>query len=112
MRSALVVDSPIGPLRLASVDRVAVSDIRFDGRPEASDPTSAQAPTEAVLVEAARQLAAYFAGSLRSFDLPLAPHGTDFPVSYTHLDVYKRQAFGVGQPRRPGRPHQPLRGAA
>lgn len=84
MHSALVVDSPIGPLRLESVDGVAVSAIRFDGRPEASDPTSAQAPTEAVLVEAARQLAAYFAGSLRSFDLPLAPHGTDFQRAVWH----------------------------
>ena len=84
MRSALVVDSPIGPLRLESVDGVAVSAIRFDGRPEASDPTSAQAPTAAVLVEAARQLAAYFAGSLRSFDLPLAPHGTDFQRAVWH----------------------------
>ena len=31
-----------------------------------------------VLVETARQLAAYFDRSLRVFDLPLAPHGTDF----------------------------------
>lgn len=28
--------------------------------------------------EAARQLAAYFRGDLEEFDLPLAPHGTDF----------------------------------
>jgi methylated-DNA-[protein]-cysteine S-methyltransferase len=31
-----------------------------------------------VLVETARQLAAYFAGDLTAFDLPLAPVGSDF----------------------------------
>jgi methylated-DNA-[protein]-cysteine S-methyltransferase len=32
----------------------------------------------APLVEAKRQLAAYFAGELRAFALPLAPHGSEF----------------------------------
>lgn len=31
-----------------------------------------------ILVEARRQLTAYFEGTLTSFDLPLAPQGTDF----------------------------------
>lgn len=34
--------------------------------------------TPPVLVEAATQVAAYFAGELTEFDLPLAPRGTDF----------------------------------
>lgn len=32
----------------------------------------------ALLREARRQLQAYFAGELREFDVPLAPHGTEF----------------------------------
>ena len=34
--------------------------------------------SDPLLIEAAEQLGAYFAGELREFDLPLAPRGTDF----------------------------------
>ena len=34
--------------------------------------------TDSLIDEARRQLVAYFAGRLRTFDLPLAPNGTDF----------------------------------
>jgi methylated-DNA-[protein]-cysteine S-methyltransferase len=40
-----------------------------------SAPTGIDTP---LLIEAARQMEAYFAGQLRAFDLPLAPHGTTF----------------------------------
>ena len=39
--------------------------------------------TDSLLLEAADQLGAYFAGELREFDLPLAPHGTPW-----QLDVW------------------------
>jgi len=76
MSSALVVGSLIGPLRLESADGVSLSAIRFDGRAAPGDPAPERAAP--VLVESARQLAAYFAGTLRTFDLPLVPRGTDF----------------------------------
>jgi methylated-DNA-[protein]-cysteine S-methyltransferase len=44
--------------------------VRFAGEPASSD--------DPLLVEAADQLRAYFAGELREFDLPLAPSGTEF----------------------------------
>lgn len=78
MPSALVVDSVIGPLRLESADSVALTAIRFDGRSRSEDPVDAAAE---VLREAAAQLASYFAGTLRVFDLPLAPRGTEFQQS-------------------------------
>jgi methylated-DNA-[protein]-cysteine S-methyltransferase len=79
MTSALVVDSLIGPLRLESADGGALSAIRFDGRAELGDPLpEAAAP---ILLETASQLAAYFAGERHTFDLPLAPAGTDFQRS-------------------------------
>ena len=71
-----VVDSPVGPLRLVADDSAvrAVEFHPFVGEPGDRDD---DAP---LLVEAARQLAAYFAGELTTFDLPLAPRGTDYQV--------------------------------
>lgn len=71
-----VIDSPVGQLRLVERDG-AVTAIDFfpftyaDGRPRGD-----QDDRHPVLVETARQLAAYFAGELTEFDLPLAPVGT------------------------------------
>jgi len=77
--SALVVDSPIGPLTLTARNG-AVTAIDF-GAQVGHEPGER---TNAALVEAARQLAAYFAGELRDFDLPLRPSGTPF-----QLDVWR-----------------------
>lgn len=72
------IESPVGPLRL--VERAgALTAVEFtpfrdgDGRPR-----GARQDDHPVLVEAARQLAAYFEGTLTDFDLPLAPDGSDF----------------------------------
>jgi methylated-DNA-[protein]-cysteine S-methyltransferase len=73
-----VMDSPIGPLRVVEHNG-AITAIEFspfrdsDGRVR-----GAQADTEPVLVEAVRQLAAYFDRDLKEFDLPLAPEGSVF----------------------------------
>jgi methylated-DNA-[protein]-cysteine S-methyltransferase len=77
-----VIPSPIGDLRLVERDG-AITQIEFspfpgiglsgDGRPRGE-----RDDAHPVLVEAARQLAAYFAGDLTVFDLPLAPAGSDF----------------------------------
>ena len=74
-----VIDSPIGPLRIIARDE-AIAAIEFspfrglaDGRPIGN-----RADDDPLLVEAVRQLRAYFARELREFDLPLAPAGTDF----------------------------------
>jgi len=74
-----VMPSPIGDLRIVERDGSIVA-IEFspfnppaDGRP--LGPRSAEEP---VLVEAVRQLTAYFGRELTDFDLPLAPVGTDF----------------------------------
>jgi len=73
-----VMESPIGELRLVERDG-EVTQIEFspfrdgDGRPRGE-----RDDAHPVLVETARQLAAYFAGDLKHFDLPLAPVGSDF----------------------------------
>ena len=64
--------------------------------------TDAELP--ACLVEARRQLDAYFAGSLKEFDLPLAPVGTDFQrgvwnallgVAYGQTKAYRDIALAL-----------------
>ncbi len=74
-----VTDSPVGTLRLVE-HHGALTHVEFaphgpatDGRPRGTE--DAEVP---VLVEAAAQLAAYFAGDLKDFDLPLDPGGTPF----------------------------------
>lgn len=66
---SLTVDSPLGPLALTSRDGALVA---LDwGRALREDP-------DAVLQEAARQLAEYFAGTRGGFTVALAPQGTPF----------------------------------
>lgn len=50
---------------------------RFSARAEQSS-HGERADDHPLLRETARQLAAYFAGSLRDFDLPVAPRGSEF----------------------------------
>src|SRR6185312_9769907 len=63
----LSIDSPLGRLTLREEDgRLTAIDWR--GKHTATDETP-------LLLQAKRQLAAYFAGERRTFDLPLAPAG-------------------------------------
>ena len=61
------VDSPLGPLTLVSEDG-ALTALRW-GQAAREDESN-------LLSQAAAQLAAYFTGDLRTFDLPVAPDGT------------------------------------
>jgi len=74
-----LMDSPVGELRIVERNG-AIAAIEFtpfrtpgDGRP-----LGGRDDDHPVLVEACRQLTAYFARDLKEFDLPLAPEGTDF----------------------------------
>ena len=92
-----VIDSPIGELRLVenAGALIAIEFLPFrpagqshDGRPRGD-----RNDTDPVLLEAARQLAAYFERELTVFDLPLAPIGTDFQQR-----VWKElQTIGFGE---------------
>ncbi|MHB8079166.1 MAG: methylated-DNA--[protein]-cysteine S-methyltransferase [Candidatus Krumholzibacteriia bacterium] len=100
---ACVVPSPLGPLRLTG-DGAALTAIDF----HAGGRAAAGRPADPLLREAARQLAAYFAGRLRVFDLPLAPHGTPFRravweallgVPWGATASYGQIARRIGRPR-------------
>jgi methylated-DNA-[protein]-cysteine S-methyltransferase len=68
------VDTPIGRLGLVGSDS-GLSRVQWSAR------SSAASESCAVLDDAAEQLAAYFAGDLVDFDLPLDLAGTDFQRS-------------------------------
>lgn len=73
-----LVDSPVGPLRLVERDG-AITGIDFEPYDYADGRLHGDRDDEhPLLAECARQLAAYFAGELTGFDLPLAPAGSDF----------------------------------
>ena len=81
------IESPVGPLTITAEDD-AITAVDFGG-------SAGPRPNGGVLAEAARQLAAYFAGERREFALPLAPSGTPF-----RLRVWAAmQAIPYGQTR-------------
>jgi methylated-DNA-[protein]-cysteine S-methyltransferase len=69
------VESPVGHLALEA-DGEVLTGVRW-----ASDSERTRDKPSPVLKEARRQLERYFAGRLKSFDLPLAGRGTDFQKS-------------------------------
>ena len=75
------VDSPIGRLFLAAEDE-GLRAVEF---PENRHPVKREAnwheASHPVLDAAAGQLNEYFAGQRQTFDLPLAPRGTDFQLA-------------------------------
>lgn len=80
------LDSPAGPLELAAEPGGALVYLGFR-RPEHRsrlprflEQDTGLARDPGVLEPARRQLAAYFRGELRDFDLPLAPRGTPFQL--------------------------------
>ncbi|MCL2568671.1 MAG: methylated-DNA--[protein]-cysteine S-methyltransferase [Oscillospiraceae bacterium] len=68
----MTYQSPIGPLYLAEQDG-AITHLKFT-------PILGEAKETPLLKQAAEQLDAYFAGTLQTFDLPLAPSGTPFQM--------------------------------
>ncbi len=75
-------DSPIGPLLIVG-DAQAITRISFpekNGKPALPEAGWAES-AKGVMAEAILQLREYFAGRRREFDLPLAPHGTEFQKS-------------------------------
>jgi methylated-DNA-[protein]-cysteine S-methyltransferase len=67
--ATVTVETPVG--RLAVTERGGlITRVGWDEAPPGGGPDGEPSP---LLAEAARQLAAYFDGTLRDFDLPLAP---------------------------------------
>ncbi len=72
------VDSPVGPLLLAASD-AGLHAIEFHASQHPVRRSDGWHPGDHPLLRAAeKQLREYFAGTRHTFDLPLAPAGTDF----------------------------------
>jgi methylated-DNA-[protein]-cysteine S-methyltransferase len=93
------VETPIGTLWL-SRDADGLTSVSFSG------PSGAHS-ADALLVEAAEQLRAYFAGELERFELALSLHGTDFQrrvwsavaaIPYGTTTTYSALAAALGMP--------------
>jgi methylated-DNA-[protein]-cysteine S-methyltransferase len=93
-----VVETPIGPLGLAASE-TGLRAVLFDGRRIREEGKSR------ILVEATRQLEAYFSGELETFDLPLELYGTEFQrrcwlalgsIPYGQTVSYGEQARRLG----------------
>ncbi|MGF1425366.1 methylated-DNA--[protein]-cysteine S-methyltransferase [Kitasatospora sp. LaBMicrA B282] len=100
--------SPCGPLTLVAADGVLaglyMTDQRHRPPQESFGPPD---PAEPAFRAAADQLAAYFAGELRTFDLELALHGTPFQqrvwqqlrtIPYGETRSYGELAAALGLP--------------
>jgi methylated-DNA-[protein]-cysteine S-methyltransferase len=74
-----IVDSPIGPLRLVANEDGLVAILWEEENSRSGPlPTVTETPQHPVLAESARQLAEYFAGKRKTFDLGLHFDGTEF----------------------------------
>lgn len=71
-RATATIDTPVGPVRITVAGGVvaAVDHVQ--------DPPDDAPPTDKLLIEAVRQIEAYFAGERRRFDLPMAPAASPF----------------------------------
>ncbi|MFI1457951.1 methylated-DNA--[protein]-cysteine S-methyltransferase [Streptomyces roseus] len=82
-RQHTIVDSPYGPLTLVATDKV-LSGLYMSAqrhRPAEESFGARVAATEEPFPEVVRQLAAYFAGELTEFDVPVRLEGTAFQRS-------------------------------
>jgi len=95
-KTQTTMDSPLGPLTVRTEDG-AVTRIRFGGD-----------GTTGPYTEAVQQLTEYFEGTRTSFDLPLAPAGTEFQqrvwaaldeIAYGETISYGEVTARIGAPR-------------
>lgn len=94
------MDSPVGHLLIES-DEIGLTGVNRTERPLCR-------PCEPLLMEAVRQLRAYFDGTLTGFDLPLHMTGTPFQLAcwealqaipYGSTMTYGEQARRIGHPK-------------
>ena len=99
--------SPVGPLLLCS-DGVGLTGLHFQAGPNPQLVRSAREKPCGLLWVAAVQLAEYFDGRRRTFDLPLAWQGTDFQqqvwralteIPFGRTLSYAELASVIGRPR-------------
>lgn len=108
MNAYTIIDSPLGRL-LLDTDGVSLTGLYMEtpDLPSRAAEGFRRDANAGPLPEATRQLAQYFAGLRQSFDLPLAPPGTEFQrrvwqallgIPYGATVSYGEQARRIGKP--------------
>jgi methylated-DNA-[protein]-cysteine S-methyltransferase len=103
-----LMPSPVGTLKLVASDRGLVAILWENDDPDRVRlGLVTEAPDHPVLVEAERQLRAYFDGTLKSFSLPIDFDGTDFQkavwtallgIPFGETRTYAQIAREIGKP--------------
>lgn len=102
-----IIESPICPILLAGDEEGLKHLVLLKGERKVEIPEGWVKDKE-FFREAIRQLEAYFSGKFRSFDLKLAPEGTDFQKSvwkalceipHGETRTYKYIAVSIGKPK-------------
>ena len=108
-RSHVTIVSPVGPLTMVA-SAGCLTGLHPDAHRHGPGPAALGVPGDsaaAPFAAATCQLAAYFAGELSHFDLPLAPEGTPFQrqvwtalrdVPYGQTVTYGQLAARIGKP--------------
>lgn len=102
-----IIESPIGPILLAG-DEKGLRHLNFLKGKKIIEVPADWIENKEFFREVARQLEDYFSGKLQSFNLELAPEGTDFQKSvwkalceipYGETRTYKEIAVSIGKPK-------------
>lgn len=101
-----VIDSPVGEL-LAARDDVGLAVLYLPSGKYPTSPRPEWTRDDAAFDDVRTQLAEYFAGTRREFDLPLHPAGTPFQqrvwtalrdIPYGETTSYGKTAAAIGEP--------------
>jgi methylated-DNA-[protein]-cysteine S-methyltransferase len=101
------IESPVGKLLLAG-DEQGLRQLSFESSKRASLVQPDWREDQTPFAEVMRQLHAYFGGELKTFDLPLAPEGTEFQlrvwnslraIPYGETISYLQLAQRIGNPK-------------
>lgn len=104
MKNIFFYSTSIGEIGIIA-EEMAITNLFFKGEEIPSDAVVKETP---LLREAVHQIRDYLAGKRISFDLPLAPKGTDFQqkvwqalqeIPYGEMRSYGEVAKGIGQPK-------------
>jgi methylated-DNA-[protein]-cysteine S-methyltransferase len=105
---ARIIDSPVGRLYLAATERGLTELLFIDEMSGLPELVKGGGEAARIVDDTERQLAEYFAGKRREFDIPVAPAGTEFQlatwkalrlIAYGETMSYGELARRIDRPR-------------